>query len=133
MTDQTTTAGPPVRAGLAHADVMASALGLLRRAWVMRTLSILFVLGLWEWAGRLPVSPTFPTFTRTMEALFRMMADGSLFMAYGETLKPMIVGVGLCGIFGVGLGLAMGLSRRFEWFTLPVWVISQAAPAVLGR
>ena len=94
----------------------------------MRTLSILFVLGLWEWAGRIPISPTFPTFTETLGALFGMMADGSLFKAYGETLKPMIVGVGLCGIFGVGLGLAMGLSRRFEWFTLPVWVISQAAP-----
>jgi ABC-type nitrate/sulfonate/bicarbonate transport system permease component len=40
----------------------------------------------------------------------------------------MILGVGLCGIFGVALGLAMGLSRRFEWLTLPVWVISQAAP-----
>jgi ABC-type nitrate/sulfonate/bicarbonate transport system permease component len=26
------------------------------------------------------------------------------------------------------MGLAMGLSRRFEWVTLPVWVISQAAP-----
>ena len=128
MTDQTTTAATPVRADLAAPDAIAAALGFFRRVWVMRTLSILFVLGLWEWAGRLPVSPTFPTFTQTLDALFGMMADGSLFTAYGETLKPMIVGVGLCGIFGVGLGLAMGLSRRFEWFTLPVWVISQAAP-----
>jgi NitT/TauT family transport system permease protein len=31
-------------------------------------------------------------------------------------------------VAGVGFGLAMGLSRRFEWATLPVWVISQAAP-----
>jgi NitT/TauT family transport system permease protein len=128
MTDQTTTASRPVRGELAPADLIASALGFLRRVWVMRTLSILCVLALWEWAGRIPVSPTFPTFTATMGALFGMMADGSLLKAYGETLKPMIVGVGLCGIFGVGLGLAMGLSRRFEWFTLPVWVISQAAP-----
>jgi len=128
MTDQTTTAQAPDRAELAPSDLIGSALGFFRRVWVMRTLSILFVLGLWEWAGRIPVSPTFPTFTETMVALFGMMADGSLFRAYGDTLKPMIVGVGLCGVFGVGLGLAMGLSRRFEWFTLPVWVISQAAP-----
>ena len=128
MTDQMTTATAPVRAELARSDVIASGLGFLRRSWVMRTLSILLVLGLWEWAGRLPVSPTFPTFTQTLSALFGMMADGSLFRAYGETLKPMIIGVGLCGIAGVGLGLAMGLSRRFEWLTLPVWVISQAAP-----
>jgi ABC-type nitrate/sulfonate/bicarbonate transport system permease component len=128
MTDHTTTARAPARADLAPADAIASALGFFRRVWVVRTLSILLVLALWEWAGRIPVSPTFPTFTETMGALFAMMADGTLFTAYGETLKPMIVGVGLCGIFGVGLGLAMGLSRRFEWFTLPVWVISQAAP-----
>jgi NitT/TauT family transport system permease protein len=128
MTERTTTAGAPVQADLAPSDAFASALGFFRRTWVIRTLSVLFVLGLWEWAGRIPVSPTFPTFLETLGALFGMMADGSLFKAYGETLKPMIVGVGLCGVFGVALGLAMGLSRRFEWFTLPVWVISQAAP-----
>ena len=126
MTDQTTTARAPVHAEIAPSDAIASALGFLRRVWVMRTLSILCVLGLWEWAGRIPVSPTFPTFTETMVALFGMMADGTLFKAYGETLKPMIVG----GLAAAGriLALAMGLSRRFEWLTLPVWVISQAAP-----
>jgi NitT/TauT family transport system permease protein len=128
MINHTTTARAPVRAELAPPDALAAALGFFRRPWVMRTLSILFVLGLWEWAGRIPVSPTFPTFLESLAALFGMMADGSLFKAYGETLKPMIIGVGLCGLFGVGLGLAMGLSRRFEWFTMPVWVISQAAP-----
>jgi ABC-type nitrate/sulfonate/bicarbonate transport system permease component len=128
MTDQTATADRPVPPDVARTERTASGLGFLGHVWVMRTLSILAVLALWEWAGRIPVSPTFPTFTQTMVALFGMMADGSLFTAYGETLKPMIVGVGLCGIFGVAFGLAMGLSRRFEWFTLPVWVISQAAP-----
>lgn len=129
MAHQTTTTGAPARADPARPDRRSvPGLGFLRRVWVMRVLSILFVLALWEWAGRIPVSPTFPTFTATLVALFGMMADGSLFLAYAETLKPMIIGVGLCGIAGVGLGLAMGLSRRFEWLTLPVWIISQAAP-----
>jgi NitT/TauT family transport system permease protein len=129
MTEQMTTAGASVHRGATRSgQALGLGVGLLGRPWVMRTLSIVFVLGLWEWAGRIPVSPTFPTFTATLAALFGMMADGSLFTAYGETLKPMLVGVGLCGVFGVGLGLAMGLSRRFEWLTLPVWVISQAAP-----
>jgi len=128
MAHQTTTTGAPARADPARPDRSVPGLGFLRRVWVMRVLSIVFVLALWEWAGRIPVSPTFPTFTATLAALFGMMADGSLFVAYAETLKPMIIGVGLCGIAGVGLGLAMGLSRRFEWLTLPVWIISQAAP-----
>ena len=56
----------PLRADLAPPDATAAALGFFRRAWVIRTLSILFVLGLWEWAGRIPVSPTFPTFLETL-------------------------------------------------------------------
>jgi NitT/TauT family transport system permease protein len=128
MTDQTST--EPMQADRARRDRTTFGLGFgaVQRSWAVRILSIAFVLALWEWAGRIPVSPTFPTFTVTLEALGRMMADGTLFTAYAETLKPMIVGIFLCGVMGVGFGLAMGLSRKFEWFTLPVWVISQAAP-----
>ncbi|MGH6619756.1 MAG: ABC transporter permease [Alphaproteobacteria bacterium] len=99
-----------------------------QRSWLLRGLSIVFVLLLWEWAGRLPVGPTFPSFTATMVAMVEMARDGSLFVAYVETLKAMVIGVGLCVAIGVGMGIVMGLSRRFEWVTLPVWVIMQAAP-----
>lgn len=127
--DQANTTGRVVRSGLAS-DETRFALRLTRkqRSLLLRTLSILFVLLLWEWAGRLPVSPTFPTFTATVVAMVQMMQDGSLFVAYADTLKAMVIGVGLCVAIGIGMGLAMGLSRRFEWVTLPVWVISQAAP-----
>ena len=129
MVDQAVTTGRVERAG-SGADERRIPLRLTRkqRSWLLRGLSIVFVLVLWEWAGRLPVGPTFPTFTATMAAMVDMMRDGSLFVAYGETLKAMVIGVGLCVAIGVGMGIAMGLSRRFEWFTLPVWVISQAAP-----
>jgi ABC-type nitrate/sulfonate/bicarbonate transport system permease component len=130
MTDQTTAGKAAIDVDRARRDraTFGLTLGAFRRSWVLRTLSILFVLALWEWAGRIPVSPTFPTFSATMVALFEMVADGSLLVAYAETLKPMIIGVGLCGVAGVGFGLAMGMSRGFEWATLPVWVITQAAP-----
>ncbi len=103
-------------------------LGMFGKSYAARILSVAAVLALWEFAGRLPVSPIFPSFSKTLAALFAMMADGSLFIAYGETLKPMAIGILICGVTGVGFGLAMGLSRRFEWATLPVWVITQAAP-----
>jgi len=102
--------------------------GRWRSSWLYKVLSIALVLALWEWAGRIPVSPTFPTFTATAAALYEMLLDGSLIVAYGETLQPMIIGIALCAIFGISFGLLMGLSRPFEWATMPVWVITQAAP-----
>jgi ABC-type nitrate/sulfonate/bicarbonate transport system permease component len=101
--------------------------GTARRAlWVGASFALFF--GLWEWAGRWPVSPAFPSFSQTALALGRMAMDGSLVRAYASTLQPLVIGVVISAVIGVGAGLAMGLSRSVEWLTLPVFVIAQAAP-----
>ena len=48
-------------------------------------------------AGRVPISPAFPTFLETMAALWGMIADGSLGKAFGITLKPLILGLAALG------------------------------------
>src|SRR5262245_65449848 len=57
-----------------------------------------------------------------------MALDGSLVRAYASTLQPLVIGVAISAVIGVGAGVAMGLSRSVEWLTLPVFVIAQAAP-----
>ena len=57
-----------------------------------------------------------------------MTWDGSFLNAYASTLQPLLIGFTICGIIGVGFGIWMGLSRAMEWFSLPVFVILQAAP-----
>lgn len=57
-----------------------------------------------------------------------MIWDGSLPRAYVLTLQPLMIGIVMCGIVGVGFGIGMGLSRVVEWFSLPVFIILQAAP-----
>ncbi len=99
------------------------------RPWVLRTASILFVLGLWEWAGRVPVSIAFPTCTETLAAFWEMLVDGTFARAYAETAGPLIVGVSLTAIGGVLAGLVMGLSERAEWLGLPVFIVLQASPS----
>ena len=95
----------------------------------LRLLSVALVLALWEWAGRIPISLAFPSFSATMAAMVDMLADGTLAAAYADTLQPLIIGVVLCGLGAVGAGIVMGLSRRAEWLGLPVFVILQAAPS----
>ena len=90
--------------------------------------SFAFFFGLWELAGRWPVSPAFPPFSATLSALIEMLRDGSLGKAYWLTLQPLAIGIVLCGLAGIGFGIGMGLSRGVEWLTLPVFIILQAAP-----
>jgi ABC-type nitrate/sulfonate/bicarbonate transport system permease component len=87
------------------------------------------VFGLWEWAGRIPVSIAFPTATDTLKALWEMLIDGELLSAYAETAGPLIVGVLLTAVGGVLAGLVMGLSPRAEWLGLPVFIVLQASPS----
>ena len=98
------------------------------RSLLLKLLSAGIVFGAWEIAGRIPISYAFPTFLESMAALWRMTLDGTLFTAYGETLKPLVLGVAISGIFGIVLGLWIGLSAWFDWLFSPIFIVMQAAP-----
>jgi ABC-type nitrate/sulfonate/bicarbonate transport system permease component len=98
-------------------------------SWLFKGTSILLVFALWEWAGTIPVSIAFPSFTDTMSAFVEMVADGTFVSAYAETIGPLLVGVLLTGFGGIMAGLVMGLSPRAEWLGLPLFVVLQASPS----
>ncbi len=98
------------------------------RSLLLKLLSAFLVFGAWEIAGRIPVSFAFPTFFDSMAALWTLMVDGTLFVAYAETLKPLVVGVLISAFLGIGIGLGIGLSRRFEWLVSPIFIVMQTAP-----
>ncbi|MDP9136728.1 MAG: ABC transporter permease [Pseudomonadota bacterium] len=111
---------PPVRRGAAGRW--------LERPIVLRLLSIALFAGIWEVAGRIPVSFAFPTFSATVAAFAGLIADGSLPKAYASTLQPLLLGVILSAFFGVAVGTLCGLSRMGEWLLIPVFIVLQAAP-----
>ena len=76
-----------------------------QRAWQLA--SFVFFFGLWELAGRWPVSPAFPPFSTTFLALVEMLRDGSLGKAYLITLEPLLIGVALCAAVGIAFGVGM--------------------------
>lgn len=104
-------------------------LGLDRLArWGWRIASFVLVFGVWEFAGRLPVSLAFPPFSSTAVAFFDMLVDGSFVKAYAQTAPPLFLGLTIIGVGGVLAGVGMGLSRNIEWLLLPMFVILQTAP-----
>lgn len=98
------------------------------RALYLKLLSAAVLFGAWEIAGRVPVSYAFPTFIDSMLALVRMTSDGTIFTAYAETLKPLMVGVAISAFFGILIGLWVGLSEKFDWLFSPIFIVMQAAP-----
>lgn len=98
------------------------------RSLFLKVLSAVLVFGAWEIAGRIPVSYSFPTFLDTMSALVALTLDGTMFRAYAETLQPLAVGVTISAVCGIGLGLWIGLSARFDWLFSPIFIVMQAAP-----
>lgn len=94
----------------------------------MRLVSFGVVLGAWEIAGRIGLSAAFPSFSETFAALWGMAADGSLFVAFGRTLEPLLMGLFISVAFGVTLGVWMGLKESAEWLFAPVFIVAQAAP-----
>ena len=94
--------------------------------WVAVSLAILFTA--WEIAGRVPISFAFPTFLETLSALIEMALDGTLLPAYLITFQPLLLGVAVSAVLGIGLGILMGLSDKMEWLLAPVFIVLQAAP-----
>ena len=101
---------------------------LLQHPLMLRVFSVAVVVLAWEYAGWVPISPAFPTFGETMQALLGMIADGTLLTAFLITLKPLFIGMIVSVLLGVGLGVAMGLSRLTEWLIAPVFIVAQSAP-----
>ncbi len=93
-----------------------------------RLASVVLFCGAWEVAGRTPINLAFPSFSATVIAFFDLMADGSMVKAYANTLLPLVIGVVISAVLGVGLGVWMGLRRTAEWLGAPVFTVLQAAP-----
>ncbi len=98
------------------------------RPLLLNFLSAFIVFSAWEIAGRIPVSFAFPTFIESMSAFWTLIINGKLFVAYVETLRPLVVGVLISAILGIGIGMAIGLSRKFDWFVSPIFIVMQTAP-----
>lgn len=93
-----------------------------------RLVSLTLVFGTWELAGRLDFNYAFPPFSDTVMAFLAMVADGSMGWAYLRTLEPLAIGLVISLSIGISAGVAMGLREDVEWFSLPVFIVMQAAP-----
>ncbi len=89
----------------------------LQRKWMVvnaaiRIVSLVVVLGGWEYFGRQinPVLFTYPT--AVANAAVKMIASGELWKYLSQSLIVLAAGLALAAILGIALGLIMAAERR---------------------
>ncbi|WP_044564527.1 ABC transporter permease [Azospirillum sp. B4] len=90
-----------------------------KRAWLIRALSVLVLLLVWEGAGRLAASPLAPPASAVLATLGREVASGALPHHVGITLARVAMSFVLAMGAGTALGLAMGW-----WRAVDLWLDS---------
>src|SRR5437763_16033346 len=106
-------AGPVVDDGLAAEQraALLRARAVQRRKTVtnlaIRIVSLIVVLGAWEYVGRQvnPVLFTYPTAVATAGS--KMIATGELWQYLSQSLIVLAAGLALAAVFGIALGLVM--------------------------
>jgi NitT/TauT family transport system permease protein len=92
--------GPPLRAR--------------SKAWMVRVISIVFVLGGWEILGR-RINPLFMSYpTAIGKAGVVMLANGELLLALESSLRTLLIGFVTAAVLGVILGLLIGRYRLVD-------------------
>ena len=95
---------------------------------VWRVFSFFIVFSIWELAGRADISIAFPPFSKVLVAFVEMIFSGEFFVAYSDSLPPLLTGLFITIIGGVIIGISIGLVRSAEWFIMPLLIIFQTAP-----
>ena len=95
---------------------------------IWRVFSFFIVFSIWELAGRADISIAFPPFSKVLVAFIEMIFSGEFFVAYADSLPPLLTGLFITIIGGVIIGISIGLVRSAEWFIMPLLIIFQTAP-----
>ena len=95
---------------------------------IWRVFSFFIVFSIWELAGRADISIAFPPFSKVLVAFVEMIFSGEFFVAYADSLPPLLTGLFITIVGGVIIGISIGLVRSAEWFIMPLLIIFQTAP-----
>ena len=88
-----------------------------RRKWTLRLVSLAVLAGVWEALGRGLDVLLLPSFSETLLAFLRLVADVHFWVALWISNEALLLGFALAAVVGVPLGLAVGRSPRVERFS----------------
>jgi NitT/TauT family transport system permease protein len=99
-----------------------------RGYWRLRVLSLIVVLGIWEWYGRSSDSLGFAPVSEVAQSFGRFMTQGEFWSSLWITLQSLLWGYGLAVVVGVVLGIVAGWVRIVERLADPYVTVLLSTP-----
>ncbi len=97
--------------------------------WAVRSISMLALLGAWEYVGRQQETTLFfVPITLVLGALWELVQTQEFWEAYRQTLVPFIWGWSLAIVVGIAVGLVIGRFRSVLALTTPYLTFLNALP-----
>ncbi|MBO8158237.1 ABC transporter permease [Thermosyntropha sp.] len=87
---------------------------------VLFLIPVIIFLSLWEIAGNLAHTPLFPPLSRVLAEMFRLLENGILLKSLEASLLRVLAGYILGSLFGLFIGILMGISRIAEYALRPL-------------
>lgn len=123
-----TTLGASEPEGLARKQKVATALVILRRPATLRILSVAVVLGAWQFVGTArPYATSYPT--AIWRAAWHTTVQ-TVIPAFGDTMAGFWLGLAICIVVGVPVGLLMAQSKFWQVVLDPYVTIFYSVPFV---
>jgi NitT/TauT family transport system permease protein len=98
---------------------------------LLRLLSLLLLIALWQIAASLAASRLLPEPLAVVTAMLQEARSGALFFNLGATLLRVIASFGLAMLFGTALGILMGRNQTLDRLGDPWLVVLLNMPALV--
>lgn len=110
---------PAEAAGVEEVEILDTGVGRRRRLALIRTLSIIFFLVVWEIFGR-QINPLFMSYpSKIVTAAVELAQSGALGVALAESMETLALGFFAGALFGISFGLLIGryaaVDAAFDW------------------
>jgi ABC-type nitrate/sulfonate/bicarbonate transport system permease component len=102
----------------------------LIRTYGLQIVSLLIAAVVWEIAGRVGISSAVPPFTAVARAAVDVVTDEAFLEGLSSTALSIAIAFPPCIIFGIALGLLMGLITPAEWILRPYVNLALSLPLV---
>jgi len=109
---------------------MSGSVAVFAKRMPLGVVSLIAFGGIWQIAANADVSPALPTLGAVIASFIELLGDARFHEALANTVIAVVIGLPLTLVFGLVIGVLMGMFRWVEWAVDPFLSLGLSLPLV---